>query len=52
MDIKLAEIMLKFITKVCNRHKGLQIEKYSKLSGQVIYKLEGTDNFVETVETY
>ena len=43
MDIKLAEIMLKFITRVCNKHKGLCIEKYSKLSGEAIYKLEACD---------
>ena len=43
MDIKLAEIMLKFITRVCNKHKGLCIEMYSKLSGEVIYTLEVYD---------
>lgn len=43
MDIKLAEWMLKFISKVCNKYKGLNIEKYSKLSGEKIYKLEWLD---------
>lgn len=43
MDIKLAKCMLKFITKVCNNHKGLNIEKYSKSSGEKVYKLEWHD---------
>lgn len=43
MDIKLAEIMLKFVTRVCNKHKGLCVEKYSKLSGEVKYELEWCD---------
>ena len=33
MDIKIAEWMLKFVAKVCNKHKGLCISKASKLSG-------------------
>lgn len=43
MDVKLAEIILKFVTRVCNKHRGLRIEKYSKLSGEVIYRLESCD---------
>ena len=43
MDIKIAKWMLKFIAKVCNKHKGLNIAKYSKLSGEKIYKLEWYD---------
>jgi hypothetical protein len=43
IDLKLAETMLKFITKVCNKHKGLNITKYSKLSGEVTYELEFYD---------
>ena len=43
MDVKIANMMLKFITKVCNKHNGLTIERYSKLSGEVIYKLEWCD---------
>jgi hypothetical protein len=40
----IAELMLKFITKICNKYKGLGIEKYSKLSGETIYKLEWSDS--------
>lgn len=43
MDIKLAKLMLKYITKVCNKHNGLDITKYSKLSDEVIYELEWLD---------
>lgn len=43
MDLKLANVMLKFITKVCNKHRGLTIQKYRKISGEVIYKLEEHD---------
>ena len=47
MDIKLARWMLKFIEKVCNKHKGLNIIKYSKLSGvhgEKVYRLEWCDH--------
>lgn len=44
MDIKLAKIMLKFITKVCNKYKGLNIASYSKLSGEKTYELEWYDS--------
>lgn len=45
MQIKLAELMLKYITKVINKYKykGLGLVKYSKLSGEVSYKLEWHD---------
>lgn len=43
MDIKLAELMLKLVTRVCNKHKGLNIGKYSKLSGEKVYELEWHD---------
>lgn len=25
IDVKLAELMMKFVTKVCNRHNGLRV---------------------------
>jgi hypothetical protein len=43
MDIILAKLMLKFIEKVCSKHSGLCIVKYSKLSGvpaEKAYRLE------------
>ena len=43
MDVKIAEWMLKFITKVCNKHKGLCISKGSYLSGEDVYELEWCD---------
>lgn len=43
MELKLAETMLKFITKACNKHRGLVIEKYRKTSGEVTYQLEWHD---------
>lgn len=43
LDIIIAKLMLKFITKVCNKYKGLNIERYSKLSDEVIYKLQWSD---------
>lgn len=43
MSLKLAKLMLKFITKICNKHKGLVIQKYRKISGEVIYQLEWHD---------
>lgn len=43
MDIKIAKWMLKFVEKVCNKHKGLNIAKYSKLSGEKVYELEWYD---------
>ena len=43
MDIKIANWMLKFINKVCNKNNGLNIQKYSKISGETVYKLEWCD---------
>lgn len=43
MDIKIAKWMLKFITKVCNKHNGLYISKASKLSGEKVYELQWCD---------
>lgn len=43
MDVKLAEWMLKFVTKVCNKHRGLRINKAEKLSGEKVYRLEWCD---------
>lgn len=43
MKIKLAKFMLKFISKLCTKNKGLTVQKYFKLSGEVIYKLEWHD---------
>jgi hypothetical protein len=43
MDIKIAEWMLEFITRVCNKHKGLCISKASKLSGEKVYELQWCD---------
>lgn len=43
MKIKLANLMLKFISKLCTRNRGLALQKYSKLSGEIIYKLEWHD---------
>ena len=43
MDIKIANLMLKFIAKVCNKHKSLIVRKYFKLSGEVFYELEWCD---------
>ena len=44
LDIKIAEWMLKFITRVCNKHGCLRINKYYKgTSDTIIYKLEWFD---------
>lgn len=43
MDIKIANWMLKFVAKVCNKHKGLCIGRASKLSGEQVYELEWQD---------
>lgn len=43
MKLKLANLMLKLISKLCTRNSGLVIQKYSKLSGEIIYKLEWHD---------
>ena len=44
MDIKIAEWMLKFISKVCNKHRGLCVTKYYKgVSDTIEYKLESCD---------
>ena len=44
MDIKIAELMLKFITKVCNKHRGLCVTRYSKgVSDNIVYKFEWCD---------
>ena len=43
MDVKIAKMMLKYIEKVCNKHIGLNITKYTKLSGEKTYKLEWYD---------
>lgn len=44
MDIKIANWMLKFIAKVCNKHRGLCVRKYYKgTSNVVVYKLEFCD---------
>ena len=45
MEIKLARWMLKYVANVINkyRNKGLSLQKYSKLSGEVSYKLEWCD---------
>lgn len=43
IDVKIARVMLKYIEKVCNRHSGLNIAKYSKLSGEKTYRLEWYD---------
>ena len=45
MDIKLAELMLRYVAKVVNKYRarGLGLEKYSKLSGEVSYRLEWYD---------
>lgn len=41
--IKIAGLMLKFISKICTRYKGLNVVKYSKLNGTVNYYLEFHD---------
>lgn len=43
MTVKIAKILLKYVEKVCNKHKGLNITKYSKLDGTKSYKLEWYD---------
>lgn len=44
MDIKIANWMLKFVAKVCNKHKGLRVRKYYKgVSDIVGYELESCD---------
>ena len=41
MDIKIANWMLKFVDKVCNKHKGWRGRKYDKgVSDIVGYELE------------
>ncbi len=42
-DIKIAEFMLKFISRVCTKHRGLSVTKYSRLNGTITYKLEWHD---------
>ena len=42
MAVKIAKILLKYVEKVCNKHK-LNITKYSKLDGTKSYKLEWYD---------
>lgn len=43
MDVKLAEWMLKFVARVCNKHSGLRVTKAKMLSGEMVYKLEWCD---------
>lgn len=43
MKIKIAKLFLKYIEKVCNEHKGLNITKYSRLNGVKVYELEWYD---------
>ena len=43
MKFRMANLMLKFISKLCTEHRGLVIKKYSRLSGKIIYKLEWCD---------
>lgn len=44
MDVRIANWMLKFVTKVCNKHRGLRVSKYSKgVSDAIVYKLEWCD---------
>jgi hypothetical protein len=45
MDIKIAELMLRYIAKVVNKHRarGLALKRYSKISGEVSYRLEWCD---------
>lgn len=44
MDVRIANWMLKFVAKVCNKHKGLRVNKYSKgVSDAIVYKLEWCD---------
>lgn len=44
MDIKIANWMLKYVAKVCNKHKGLTVRKaYKGVSDIVIYELEFCD---------
>lgn len=43
MKFRIANLMLKFISKLCTRNSGLVIRKYSKLSGEIIYKLVWCD---------
>lgn len=43
MKFRMADLMLRFISKLCTRNSGLVLRKYSKLSGEIIYKLEWCD---------
>jgi len=43
MKFRIANLMLKFINKLCARNSGIVLRKYSKLSGEIIYKLEWRD---------
>lgn len=44
LDIKIANWMLKYVAKVCNKHKGLKVTKFYKgVSDTVIYELESCD---------
>ena len=43
IDVKLAELMMKLVTKVYNRHNGLRVIKAKMLSGENVYKLEWCD---------
>lgn len=44
LDIKIANCMLRYVAKVCNRHKCLRINKYYKgTSDTILYKLEWFD---------
>lgn len=45
MDIKIAELMLRYVANVVNKHRarGLTLEKYSKISGEVSYHLVWCD---------
>lgn len=52
MKLGIANLMLKFINKLCNRNSGLVLRKYSKLSGEIIYKLEWSEcNDAERIAT-
>ena len=48
MDIKFAEWMLQYVAKVINKYRdrGLNLAKYSKLSGEVSYRLEWYDCYL------
>lgn len=43
IKFRMANLMLKFISKICTKNSGIVIRKYSKLSGEIIYKLEWCD---------